>query len=92
MADTKAGARGEPFDLLIEGVTAVLGGEDGTQYRVVPDSSIGIRGDRFEWIGSVDGANPPTAVKTINGSGKVAFPGLISTHNHVFPEPVQRAR
>jgi 5-methylthioadenosine/S-adenosylhomocysteine deaminase len=83
-------APAEPFDLLIENVTAVLGGEETTQYRIVPDTSIGVRGDRFEWIGTARGtpradeANRPTAIKTIDGSGKIAFPGLISTHNHVF--------
>ena len=84
MANTQNSNTPKPFDLVIEGVTAVLGGEGDSQYTVVADTTIGILGDTFAWIGPRYGAAPLAAKKTIDGSGKVAFPGLISTHNHVF--------
>jgi 5-methylthioadenosine/S-adenosylhomocysteine deaminase len=79
-----------PVDLLITDTTAVLGGTgefsdlDGDQYRVVEDQAIGIRDGRIAWIGSSTDAHPPTARQTLDAGGKLAVPGLINTHNHLF--------
>jgi 5-methylthioadenosine/S-adenosylhomocysteine deaminase len=71
-------------DLIVTNTMAVLGGVKGEEYRVVPGTSIGIAGDKITWIGSTEHQDVSTATTVIDAAGKLAVPGLISSHNHVF--------
>ena len=71
-------------DLLVTNATAILGGPNGEQYRIVPETAIEIVGGTISWIGPADSDRASRATKVIDGGGKLAVPGLISTHNHAF--------
>ena len=83
-------ARDEPereadgeLDLLIDGVTAILGGAGDEQYRIAPETRIGVRDGSIVSIAST--ADPvPQAKRLVDARGLLALPGMISTHNHVF--------
>jgi 5-methylthioadenosine/S-adenosylhomocysteine deaminase len=85
----------ETLDLLITDTTAVLGGTgefwdlDGDQYRVVEGCAIGIRDGQIAWIGPSADAHTVTARQTLDGGGKLAVPGLVNTHNHLFQNLVK---
>lgn len=71
-------------DLLVINTQAVLGGVRGEEYTIVPGTAVAISGDRITWIGPSEGKDTPAADSIIDAAGKLAVPGLISTHNHVF--------
>lgn len=62
------------FDVLIQNGTVI----DGTG-KPRQAAAVGIRGDRIEAIGKLDGA---TAPQTIDATGKVVAPGFVDVHNH----------
>ena len=64
----------EHFDLLIRNATIV----DGTRAPRY-SGDIGVRGDRIEHIGRLDGAR---ADIEIDATGKIAAPGFIDAHTH----------
>lgn len=71
---------GQTVDLLILGADVVCLDTPGT---VVPDGAIAITGNCIQWIGPrADAARLFDAASTIDGSGKIAMPGLIDTHVH----------
>ncbi len=71
---------GQTVDLLILGADVVCLDTPGT---VVPDGAIAITGNRIQWIGPrADAGRLFDAASTIDGSGKIAMPGLIDTHVH----------
>lgn len=65
----------KPFDLVIEGVKIVNVFTD-----QVTEGSVAICGDTVAYAGVMD--FPYTAVKTIDGKGRYAIPGLIDAHMH----------
>jgi 5-methylthioadenosine/S-adenosylhomocysteine deaminase len=71
-------------DLVVTNATAVLGGVADEQYRVVPGTAIVVSGASITWIGPSADLTPPPGAKVIDAQGKLAVPGLISTHNHLF--------
>lgn len=71
-------------DVVVVNASAVLGGVAGEEYRIVPGTSIAIAGDKITWIGSSGDEAAPGAGVVIDAAGKLAVPGLISSHNHVF--------
>ena len=85
----------EPLDLLITDTAAVLGGTgefwdlDGDQYRVVEGQAIGIRDGRIAWIGPTGDARQLTTRQRLDARGKMAVPGLVNTHNHLFQNLVK---
>ena len=81
-----ASAGGEParVDLVVTNASAVLGGANGEQYRVVPGTSIEVAGGAISWIGPTDSGRARRAEREIDAAGKLVVPGLISTHNHAF--------
>ena len=76
-------------DLLITHVAAVLGGTAGEQYRVADDHAIAISGSRITWIGPSDAVAGVVAGRMVEGRGRLAVPGLINTHNHLFQNLVK---
>lgn len=74
---------GEPrqaVDLLIAGADVVCLDRVGT---VIQDGAIAVSGNRIHWIGpGADGRRLFDAASTIDGSGRIAMPGLIDTHVH----------
>ncbi|MEQ7123734.1 amidohydrolase [Actinopolymorpha sp. B11F2] len=84
-----------PLDLLLTDATAVLGGTgefwdlDGDQYHVVDGRAIGIRDGRIAWIGPTSEARHLTSRRTLDARGKMAVPGLVNTHNHLFQNLVK---
>ncbi len=67
-------------DLLIVGADVVCLDGAGT---VVPDGAIAVTGNRILWIGPASDARTLfDAASTIDGSGRIAMPGLIDTHVH----------
>jgi 5-methylthioadenosine/S-adenosylhomocysteine deaminase len=85
----------EPLDLVLTGTTAILGGTgefsdlDGDQYHVAEDCAIGVRDGRIAWIGPTGDAHRWTSHQTIDAHGKLAVPGMINTHNHLFQNLVK---
>lgn len=85
----------ETLDMVVTNITAVLGGTgefwdlDGDQYRVAENSAIGIRDGRIAWIGPTHDVRHFTVRETLDGDGKMAVPGLINTHNHLFQNLVK---
>jgi 5-methylthioadenosine/S-adenosylhomocysteine deaminase len=77
------------FDLLVTNASAVLGGVRNEQYRVADDTAIGIVGQRLSFIGPTAELEGRTGAKTIDARGKLAVPGLINTHNHLFQNLVK---
>ncbi|MDE0057253.1 MAG: amidohydrolase family protein [Defluviicoccus sp.] len=70
----------QAVDLLIDGADVVCLDGPGT---VVPDGAIAIAGNRIHWIGpSSDARRLFDAGSTVDGSGRIAMPGLIDTHVH----------
>jgi 5-methylthioadenosine/S-adenosylhomocysteine deaminase len=80
---------GGPPDLLITHVSVVRGGAGGEQFRIEDDRAIAITGSRIAWIGPDSAASSITAARTIDGRGRLAVPGLINTHNHLFQNLVK---
>jgi 5-methylthioadenosine/S-adenosylhomocysteine deaminase len=66
-------------DLLIRGATIVTARADG---EVLQDASMAIQGQRIAAIGL--GAGAYAAQRTIDGTGKIIFPGLVDTHTHLY--------
>ena len=77
------------FDLLVTNAAAVLGGLRDEQYEVVEGTSIGIVGQRIQWIGPGSSLGDRTGAQTIDARGMLAVPGLINTHNHLFQNLVK---
>jgi 5-methylthioadenosine/S-adenosylhomocysteine deaminase len=73
-----------PFDLVVTNTEAVLGGVGDEQYDVVPDTAIAISDGSIAWIGPAAEVDAEGAGSVIDAGGKLAVPGLISTHNHLF--------
>lgn len=78
-----AGTERRQVDLSITNATAILGGANGEQYSVVPETSIEVVGGKIAWIGPSAGRET-RAGKVIDAKGRLVVPGLISTHNHAF--------
>jgi len=74
----------EGANLVVTNCEAVLGGPDGSQYSTVPGSAIAIAGAEIAWIGPAEELSAPPGATVIDAGGKLAVPGLISTHNHLF--------
>ena len=74
----------EQPNLVVTNCAAVLGGAGGEQYRDAPESAIAIAGAENTWIGPMSELEAPPGADTIDAGGKLAVPGLISTHNHLF--------
>jgi 5-methylthioadenosine/S-adenosylhomocysteine deaminase len=83
-SDAPGGGEPARVDLVVTNAAAVLGGANGEQYRVVPGTSIEVVAGQISWIGPTDGARARRAEREIDAAGKLAVPGLISTHNHAF--------
>ncbi|MBE0685471.1 MAG: amidohydrolase family protein, partial [Anaerolineaceae bacterium] len=69
-------------DLLLTNALIVTQDE---KRSILPESSIAIQGNRIIAIGAskeIDGQF--IAEKTVDLSGKIVFPGLINTHDHLF--------
>jgi 5-methylthioadenosine/S-adenosylhomocysteine deaminase len=71
-------------DLVVTNTTAILGGVNGEQYRVVPSTTIEVTGGTISRIAPDDPARPAGSARTIDARGRLAVPGLVSTHNHAF--------
>jgi len=80
---------GSPPDLLITHVDAILGGVRGEQYRVETDQAIAVSGRRISWVGPSSAVESTAATRTIDARGRLAVPGLINTHNHLFQNLVK---
>ncbi len=83
-SETTDGGTVQELDLVVTNATAILGGADGEQYRIVPGTTIEAVGGAITWIGPDDPGRPRRAAKEIDANGRYAVPGLISTHNHAF--------
>jgi 5-methylthioadenosine/S-adenosylhomocysteine deaminase len=83
-SDVAVEAAFSQVDLLVTNATAILGGPNGEQYRIAPDTAIEIVDGTISWIGPADSGRPTRPTKVIDAAGKLAVPGLISTHNHAF--------
>lgn len=70
----------DSVDLVIEGVHVVDLGAG----RIVPDRSIGIRGDRIVQVGAPGSVPATDATTVIDGRGKYVLPGLWDMHVHVL--------
>lgn len=70
-------------DLLFENFTIVTMNE---KREILENHSLLIEGSRITGIGPAGlvTAKRKEEIKTINGTGKIIFPGLINTHNHLF--------
>jgi 5-methylthioadenosine/S-adenosylhomocysteine deaminase len=82
--DTSAGTEPTRVDLVVTNATAILGGANGEQYHVVPGTSIEVVAGEITWIGPSGSGRVRQAQKEIDAGGRLAVPGLISTHNHAF--------
>jgi 5-methylthioadenosine/S-adenosylhomocysteine deaminase len=72
----------EKADILITQALIVTQDENRT---ILPESSIVIIGNRIRAIGPSLEIDPQfEANKIINLHGKIVFPGLINTHDHLF--------
>src|SRR5262245_6295093 len=71
-------------DLVVTNATAILGGANGEQYRIVPGTTIEVTGGTISRIAPDDASRPAGRARTIDARGRLAVPGLISTHNHAF--------
>jgi 5-methylthioadenosine/S-adenosylhomocysteine deaminase len=67
------------LDILIHDATVVTMDE---RRRVLHHASIGIARQRIRVICPADAANGFTAEKTLDGSGRLAMPGIVDTHAH----------
>lgn len=76
---------GEPADVLITGVTALIRGDDtsgpSAGIDFIPDATIVVREGRIDAV-TTDLDQLPDAVETIDGRGQVAMPGLVNCHTH----------
>jgi len=67
-------------DLLVVGADVVCLDKQGT---IIRDGAIAIKNNLIHWIGKVSDASKKFKTSNkINGSGKIAMPGLIDTHVH----------
>jgi 5-methylthioadenosine/S-adenosylhomocysteine deaminase len=71
-------------DLLVTNATAILGGANGEQYRVVPGTTIEVTAGTITRIEPDDPGRAAGPARTIDARGRLVVPGLISTHNHAF--------
>jgi 5-methylthioadenosine/S-adenosylhomocysteine deaminase len=88
-SDDKRVTGTQPLDLLITHVSAILGGTSDEQFRIAPDTSIGIRDGRIASIGPDANGGGAHAARKLDGTDLIAAPGLVSTHNHVFQNLVK---
>ena len=82
--EATSGDSTQAADLVITNATAVVGGVEGEEFRLAPGTSIGIVGDKIAWIEPSGTGASPTGSMVVDAGGKLAVPGLISSHNHVF--------
>ena len=82
--DLTGGATPLQADLVVTNATAILGGANGEQYRVVPGTSIEVAAGEISWIGPTDSGRATRAAKVVDAKGRIAVAGLVSTHNHAF--------
>ena len=70
-------------DLLIENITIVTMNE---KREILENHSLLVEGSRSTEIGSAGQIQEKNrdALKVIDGTGKIIFPGFINTHNHLF--------
>ncbi len=69
-------------DLIVRGGTVVT--MDGAR-RIIKDGAIVVSGDRIEFVGGREEAEQKyKAEKVIDAKGKVAFPGFVNAHTHMF--------
>jgi 5-methylthioadenosine/S-adenosylhomocysteine deaminase len=80
----EAGPFPDSADLVVTNATAILGGVGDEQYRVVPDTAIVVSDGSIAWIGASADSKPLPGARAIDAQGRLAVPGLISTHNHLF--------
>src|SRR4051812_33237962 len=70
----------DTVDILVKGCDVVTMDKSGA---VLADAAIAIAGGRIVWIGPSAGASIlPKAASVIDGSGRIALPGLIDAHVH----------
>jgi 5-methylthioadenosine/S-adenosylhomocysteine deaminase len=79
-----AGGGSAHADLVVTNATAILGGANDEQYRVAPGTTIEVTGETISRIGPDDPSRPTGGARKIDAGGRLAVPGLISTHNHAF--------
>src|SRR5262245_26684090 len=72
------------FDLKIEHATVVT--VDG-QRRVLDDATVGIRGDRIVAVDRTAALAGQPAARTLDATGRVVLPGLVSAHCHNVMAP-----
>ncbi len=67
-------------DILIEGCDVVTFDDAGT---VIADGAIAIKGNRIQWVGPrAEARSLFAAASVLDGSGKIAMPGLVDSHFH----------
>ena len=71
------------LDILIKHATVVT---VNAKREILRDGALAIRGDRIVDIGDTGALSSryPEAARVIDATGKIVFPGLINTHNHMF--------
>lgn len=68
--------------LLIKNATVVTVDRE---RRVLRDGAVAVEGDRIVAVGpTAEVAARQAAERTIDARGKIVFPGLVNTHNHLF--------
>ncbi|WP_196073209.1 amidohydrolase [Nakamurella alba] len=75
------GTDGRAADLVIENVTALVHGGDGT-IDFLPGARIVVRDGVIESVAAAGDSPVPEGVEVIDGRGQVAMPGLINCHTH----------
>ena len=69
----------EQVDILITGADIVTFDASAT---VIMDGAIAVKGNKILWVGKRSEAGAYRGATTIDGSGKIAMPGLIDSHYH----------
>jgi 5-methylthioadenosine/S-adenosylhomocysteine deaminase len=70
----------DTVDILVKGCDVVAMDKSGS---VIADAAIAIAGGRIVWIGPSAGASIlPKPASVVDGSGRIALPGLIDAHVH----------
>lgn len=68
-------------DLLVQNVQIITVDE---ARRVIPRGYVLVREGRIARVGPIEDWEGAQPEQTVDGSGKVLFPGLINTHDHMF--------